>query len=417
MPAQHLSQGPNVPTRSVDFARVDNVPNWKTRRRVWGGLDLFGTGRTAVKVNLGRYVAAPTLTSLTRVMDPAAAIVNSATRIWTDNGDFVPQPGELGTLSDPNFGNSVITQTYADDVRRTRGYNWEGSASIQHEVAKNVGVNVVYFRRWYGNTTVTQNTRVTNADFTTYCITVPSTDPRLPGGGSQLCGLYNRNTVGANFSLIQMADHFGKYEDVYDGVDINASARMPRGLVVQGGVSIGRERTNNCYALDDLSLTEFGAGTPRLGAYCNTRPPFQPNVKALVVYPLPWWGLQPSATYRGLPGPQILANGSITNAAIAPSLGRNLTPCAPTGACTASVSVSLIPPGTVYGERMNQTDFRVSKTVAFGGGRRIQGMVDVYNLFNAAPVLGQNNTFGSSWLRPTSILQARLVKFGVQLDF
>jgi hypothetical protein len=38
-------------------------------------------------------------------------------------------------------------------------------------------------------------------------------------------------------------------------------------------------------------------------------------------------------------------------------------------------------------------------------------------VFNGAAVITQNNTYGSAWLRPTQILQARLVKFGVQLDF
>jgi hypothetical protein len=42
---------------------------------------------------------------------------------------------------------------------------------------------------------------------------------------------------------------------------------------------------------------------------------------------------------------------------------------------------------------------------------------DVYNLFNGSAVITQNNSYGSAWLRPTQILQARLVKFGVQLDF
>ena len=38
---------------------------------------------------------------------------------------------------------------------------------------KNVSMNVAYYRRWFGNLTVTQNTRVTNADFSGYCISVP----------------------------------------------------------------------------------------------------------------------------------------------------------------------------------------------------------------------------------------------------
>jgi hypothetical protein len=369
---------------------------------------------------------APNLTTITRVMDPAAAIVNSATRTWNDsNRDYVPQAGELGPINNVNFGNTVITQSYADDVRTTRGYNWEGSATVQHELARNVSVNVAYFRRWFGNLTVTQNTKVASSNFSPYCVTVP-TDARLPGGGGgPLCGLYdvNADKFGQSFNLIQEAEHFGTQEDVFDGIDVSTSVRLPKGLVVQGGLSAGRERTNNCYAVNDLSLlsfntgTVFTAGTPRLESFCDTRPPFQPNVKALAVYPLPWWGLQTSATFQGLPGPQILATATIPNASIAPSLGRSLSACPATGACTATVPVSLIAPGTQYGDRLTEVDFRISKTVKLAQGRRIQGIVDIYNMFNGSAVITQNNSYGSAWLRPTQILQARLVKFGVQLDF
>jgi hypothetical protein len=427
VPAQHISQGPNVPLRSVDFAQVNDVPNWKnTSPRLGASYDLFGTGKTALKVSIGRYMEAPNLTTITRVMDPAAAIVNSATRTWNDaNRDYVPQASELGPITNVNFGNTNITQAYADDVRSTRGFNWEGSASVQHELARNVSLNVGYFRRWFGNLTVTQNTKVATGDFSSYCITVPS-DTRLPGGGGgQLCGLYDVNSskFGQSFSLIQEADHYGNQQDVFDGVDVSTNVRLPKGIVVQGGVSAGRERTNNCYAVNDLSLvsfntgTVFTAGTPRLSSFCDTRPPFQPNLKALAVYPLPWWGLQTAATYQGLPGPQILATATIPNASIAPSLGRSLSACPAAGACTATVAVNLIPPGTLFGDRLQEIDFRISKTVKLPQGRRIQGIVDIYNMFNGSAVITQNNSFGSAWLRPTQILQARLVKFGFQLDF
>ena len=81
------------------------------------------------------------------------------------NNDYVPQPGELGPIVDPNFGPPNITQGYGPDVQTTRGYNWEGLVSLQQEVAKNVSVSVAYFRRSYGNLTVTQNTKVTNASY------------------------------------------------------------------------------------------------------------------------------------------------------------------------------------------------------------------------------------------------------------
>jgi outer membrane receptor protein involved in Fe transport len=48
---------------------------------------------------------------------------------------------------------------------------------------------------------------------------------------------------------------------------------------------------------------------------------------------------------------------------------------------------------------------------------RIVPEVDVYNLFNANPVLVMNTTYGPQWLQPTVVLPGRLFKFGVQLDF
>ena len=148
---------------------------------------------------------------------------------------------------------------------------------------------------------------------------------------------------------------------------------------------------------------------PRTSAFCDVRPPFQPNVKLLVVYPLPWYGIQTAATVQSLPGPQIAATYSITSAIAAPSLGRNLS--------AGNATVDLIPPGTVYGDRLNQLDFRASKIFKFSTKARIQGNVDLYNLFNANPVLALNNTYGSAWQRPLQILQGRLLKFSAQLDF
>ena len=48
-----------------------------------------------------------------------------------------------------------------------------------------------YYRNWFGNFLVTDNTLVTPADYDPYCVTAP-TDSRLPnGGGYQVCGLYD----------------------------------------------------------------------------------------------------------------------------------------------------------------------------------------------------------------------------------
>jgi len=76
-----------------------------------------------------------------------------------------------------------------------------------------------------------------------------------------------------------------------------------------------------------------------------------------------------------------------------------------TASFTANISVDL------RVGSLEETIFRMS------GGRRIQANMDLFNLFNVSAVLAQNNTYGSSWLRPTTIVQGRLLKFGGQIDF
>jgi hypothetical protein len=80
------------------------------------------------------------------------------------------------------------------------------------------------------------------------------------------------------------------------------------------------------------------------------------------------------------------------------------------------VTINLIEPGTLYGDRINNVDMRFAKILRFGRTRTNVG-VDVYNVFNWNPVLTYNNTFGSTWLRPTSILSARFMKISAQVDF
>jgi hypothetical protein len=101
----------------------------------------------------------------------------------------------------------------------------------------------------------------------------------------------------------------------------------------------------------------------------------------------------------------------VTDADIAPSLGRDLAE-----GDDGSVELDLIPPNTVFLDRRNQTDIRISRNFQLGRVR-LQGNLDLYNLFNANYATDHNETFGPEWLRPQTILLARLVKLGVNLSF
>ena len=92
------------------------------------------------------------------------------------------------------------------------------------------------------------------------------------------------------------------------------------------------------------------------------------------------------------------------------SLGRNLSGNA------ANVAVNIVAPGTLYGDRINQLDFRVAKILKFGR-TRVQVGLDLYNALNSSAVQTYNQTYGPAYLTPTLVLPARFAKVSAQIDF
>jgi hypothetical protein len=78
--------------------------------------------------------------------------------------------------------------------------------------------------------------------------------------------------------------------------------------------------------------------------------------------------------------------------------------------------VNLIEPDTLFRDRINNLDLRVARNFRFGRFR-LQAMADIFNALNAGTVTTVNTTFGSAWLQPTGIQEARYVRLGAQLNF
>ena len=452
---QDIAAGPFTQARSL--SGIDNVPNWKdVDVRIGGAYDLFGNGKTAIKGSIGRYVLADGYT-IARALNPESTFTNTGVRTWSGDpsgqlnpfldcnlanpvangtcGNVTPGFASPGTVSTFYCGQAGMPAAGANCGQSllsgwdVRPFNWEGQIAIQQQVAPRVGVYVGYTRRWYGNLWATDNTAIQAANVSPFCISIPGvpsiTGATLPGAGGQECGFSDLIKQVPTLNVVQQASNFGTVQDVYDGFDFDANARLGRGTIISGGMSLGRERYNICDFESNYSITGIGGNGNALGSigttvsrtdqsYCNVHPPFQPNVKGQLAYPFPW-GINGAVSFQSLPGAQISASYPLSNTAPGLTLGRPFSLVAP--------SVSMVAPGTEYLPRLYQTDIRFSKTFKIDR-TTIRPTINVYNLFNANPT-NTNAAFTTTysglpnnpWQAPTVILTPRFMDVGVQVLF
>lgn len=435
-PGQQLRPAPLAPNWNITIPETPQLA-WKDiTPKMGAAYDVFGTGKTALKVTLNKYL---TGRQLDEIGNPVLDLVHTTTRAWTDtNGNFVPDctltdpaaNGECRAMADPNFGGTRRGTNYDAALMRgwgVREYNWEFSTAVQHELLPRVSTEVGYFRRWYGNlglgtptgssggvSLVTMDDRTLSAaDFDTFCITAP-TDPRLPGsGGYDVCGLYdlkpNRFGLAAD-NFVTSAGTYGKQIQHFNGFDFSMNARLPQGILVQGGVSTGRTSTDNCEIVDKVpEMLAFAPGAMVPRDHCHVDTAFLTQVKLLGSYTIPGLDVRLAGSFQSIPGPPIQALLVVPSAVAARSLGR------PLAGGAANVTVNIVEPGTMYGDRLNQLDLRFSKIFRVGTTRTTANF-DVNNVLNVNPVTAESPVF-TIWRRPQSILLPRFVKISMQFDF
>jgi hypothetical protein len=453
-PAQQEGPSRFLPTPIV-FPETRGVDAYKDiTPRLGVAYDLLGTGRTALKMNLGKYLEGAGVngnyanTNPTLRMPQTTPVFGTAgiTRAWTDaNGNFVPDcdltnpaaqdlrasGGDLcGVMSNTSFGQNVLTNNFDPALLAGWGIrpsDWNLGFSIQQQLGRRSSFEISYLRRWFQNFSVVDNLALQPADLTRFSIVAPL-DPRLPGGGGYVIpDLYdvNPDKSGEVDNFVTDAKTYGTWSQYFNGVDVTANIRIGSRFTFLGGTSTGQTVADSCSiraAMPELSTTTtgtsvFGAGlaasavTP-LSPYCHVAYGILTQFRGLASYVFPKADVQLSATIQSKPGAMLAANYAATNADVAPSLHRNLSGNA------ANATVNLIAPGTLYGDRINQLDVRVSKVVKYRLSRTVVG-VEIYNLLNSSAVLSYNNTFvpGGTWLQPLTILTPRVFKITAEVMF
>jgi hypothetical protein len=413
--------------------------------RFGAAYDVAGNGRTAIKISLGKYLEGAgasgtyTNTNPTLRMPQTTMAFGTAgvTRAWIDaNGDFVPDcdlsnplaqdsrslGGDLcGVVSNTNFGRPLLTNAF--DSRLLDGYtrpsDWTFRAAFEQEIFRHAAVSVstAAVQRLFGG----DNASPATSDLAPFSVVA---DRRAAADGGATPSPVSMTSSPAEFgrsSDPSPTRRRSKWRHHFNGVDATftrgrARRCFPARVPARRSPTAAMPLASAGPSTSVIGTSMFGGGL--LGSAVTPSSPCHVDFgvltqfRGLAAYLVPKANVQLSATFQSKPGAMLAANYAVPNAVAALSLGRPLSGNAP------SVTVNLVPPGTMYGDRINELDLRLAKTLRAGRTRSTVA-VEIYNALNSSAVLAYNNAFipGGSWLQPLMTLTPRFLKISGEVAF
>ena len=415
--------------------------------RVGVAYDVFGTGKTALKFNYGKYLAYAANDSPYTATNPGATVVRNVTganiRGWTDNDrDLVVDcdllnpalNGECAaaTATAAQFGKLGAATAVRPDVLSGWGVrpgDDQFTFTVQQEVAPRMSAEFSFTHRaWHGFFVTDDLTRRGNINsyYETYTLTAP-TDSRLADGGGYPVTVYvptaAANAVPSQRILIRESELGAERSSTWDGFEVMLNARFRNGLTTQVGTGRGRGKVNTCEVdvlYNQVTANAITGPNPR---GCNNVEPWQATIRGLASYTVPKIDVLLSAVVRSQPENDLTATWQVPNSVIAATLGH--LPPGATATGNTNITLTDNEHRTYSGERRNQLDVRLAKIVRFGRTRTDVG-VDVFNVFNANPATQWNQTYiygtdntprPGGWGTPTGLYAPRFVRLNFTVNF
>ncbi len=405
------------------------------------GYDVFGNGKTALKLRWGKYLGFasndPPFTSTNK----GATIVATVNRAWQDNdGDKVvdcnllnnaaqsPATGSVDTCApvignDANFGKAGAATLVDPALLKgwgVRTYDYQTEITLQQELLPRVSADVGYIHRTFHGFMVTDSLgRNYQTDWVNYTINAPA-DARLPGGGNYPITVFLPNTTAATQNYLTQESTFGsngkERNAFYDGVNFNLNARVRSGLFASLGTQTGRRVDDRCNVQANFNNGATGPN-PR---DCNSFDPWQTTIRGLGSYTIPKLDVLVSATVRSETPLALAANWQVPNTTIAKLLPGGVLPPGLLASGNSTINLVDSEHRIFAGNRRTQVDMRFAKVLKFGRTRTDVG-VDLWNLFNTNYATGYQGTFtttaDSTWAQPNAIYPPRFVRLNFTVNF
>jgi hypothetical protein len=295
----------------------------------------------------------------------------------------VAQLTELGPSTGFRGG---VNQRFDPDL--SRPYNWEYSASVQHQVAEGLSVSGAYYRRNIRDLYGVKNQLVTPDNYTPVTIVNPLTQQPLI--------VYNQD-VATRGRIDLLVSNYPELNRSYDGVEFKVDKRFRNSALVFGGATIGRKFGSIRSTTDDLNNPNV-----LINALGNVDLDATSQYKVAGTYPLPL-AVHLSGTLQSSSGLPLRRIYTVTSAAV-----RGLT--------QVSIPIDLEPRGQSRLDRLNQLDLRLEKQFIIGG-TSVSAVADLYNVLNANVTTAEVEAVGATLGRPVSILDGRLLRLGGKISF
>jgi hypothetical protein len=380
IPEQCQAQGAFVQAQCFD--RISDTPDWlDVAPRFSLAYDVFGDGKTAVKLSINHYNVSFGMGHINR-LNPLSTATNRVD--WFDfNSDRLPQLNELGAGSGFSFG---TTNRYAEGIKRPTSDEY--SIGLQQELPGQVVFSATYTRRENWRSPASRNVAVPVDGYTAHQIVVPDTN--------QTVTVYN---IFPQYRSAQdtLWENRSDLDNYFNGLDLNAHRRMIGGWMLMGGLSLNSHMTRQgTNPHDPNSAVSRFPGAPVNGSVPVT-------FKLSGVYELPL-GISISGNTQYFSGKPETQTFQVTRSLI-PSLTNT------------SVTVPLVKLGDLRLPSTAITDLSFRKEININDQVRFSPNMDIFNVFNANSVQARVTQLGPAYHRVSSILAGRLIRFGLNMNF